>query len=316
MFEKSLQDLVKGIRAHKRDPAAFVSTAIAECKRELKNVDPFVKAQAVRKLTYLQMLGYDVSWASFAIVETMSQPRFAHKRIGYLAACQCFCETTDVVLLTTNLLKKEFQSTSQYEVGLAVNCLANIVTRDLGRDLLQDCTLLMAHSKPYVRKKATSAMFKLFVRYPQGLRLTFDKLKARLDDAEPAVASCAVNVVCELANKNPNNYLAMAPQFFRLLTTSSNNWMLIKVVKLMGAISASRRVEAPSRHRRDSCPSDEVVGGFFFEFEAIRTASRPRCSAQARIRSSSIFNKSNPSTLDASTCAEHRLGPNGLKIRN
>ena len=40
MFEKSLQDLVKGIRAHKRDPAAFVSTAIAECKRELKNVDP------------------------------------------------------------------------------------------------------------------------------------------------------------------------------------------------------------------------------------------------------------------------------------
>ena len=88
----------------------------------------------------------------------------------------------------------------------------------------------MAHSKPYVRKKATSAMFKLFVRYPQGLRLTFDKLKARLDDAEPAVASCAVNVVCELANKNPNNYLSMAPQFFRLLTTSPNNWMLIKVV--------------------------------------------------------------------------------------
>ena len=33
----------------------------------------------------------------------------------------------------------------------------------------------------------------------------------------------------------------------------------------------------PSRHRRDSCPSHNEVGGFFFEFEAIR---RPRCSAQ------------------------------------
>jgi len=43
------------------------------------------------------------------------------------------------------------------------------------------------------------------------------------------VVSCAVNVICELANKNPKNYLSMAPQFFRLLTTSSNNWMLIKV---------------------------------------------------------------------------------------
>ena len=31
-------------------------------------------------------------------------------------------------------------------------------------------------------------------------------------------------------------------------------------------ISASRRVETPSRHRRDSCLSDEVVGGFFSDF--------------------------------------------------
>ena len=30
------------------------------------------------------------------------------------------------------------------------------------------------------------------------------------------------------------------------------------------SISASRGAAAPSRHRRDSCPSDEVVGGFFF----------------------------------------------------
>ena len=36
-------------------------------------------------------------------------------------------------------------------------------------------------------------------------------------------------------------------------------------------ISASRGAAAPSRHRRDSCPPDEVVGGFFFDFEAIRT---------------------------------------------
>ena len=32
-------------------------------------------------------------------------------------------------------------------------------------------------------------------------------------------------------------------------------------------ISASRRVEAPSLHSYDSCPSHDDVGGFFFEFE-------------------------------------------------
>ena len=39
-------------------------------------------------------------------------------------------------------------------------------------------------------------------------------------------------------------------------------------------ISASRGAAVPSRHRRDSCPSHNEVGGFFFEFEAIRTESR------------------------------------------
>ena len=39
-----------------------------------------------------------------------------------------------------------------------------------------------------------------------------------------------------------------------------------------GAISASRGAAVPSLPQYDSCPSDEVVGGLFFEFEAIWTA--------------------------------------------
>lgn len=239
MFQKNLQDLVKGIRSQKKDASAFISQAIAEIKLELKSTDPFVKAEAVRKLTFLQMNGYNVSWASFSIIEVMSQNRFAHKRIGYLAANQSFNENTDVILLTTNLFKKEFaqgSSASQYEIGMAINSLANIVTTDLARDCISDLVTLMSNSKPYVRKKATLAIYKLYVKYPQGLRLTFDKLKEQLADTESAVVSCAVNVICELANKNPKNYLAMAPTFFRLLTTSANNWMLIKVVKLLGSL--------------------------------------------------------------------------------
>lgn len=62
-------------------------------------------------------------------------------------------------------------------MGLAINCLANIVTTDLARDLIGDVVQLITHSKPYVRKKAVLSMYKIFIKYPQGLRLTFDKLK-------------------------------------------------------------------------------------------------------------------------------------------
>ena len=43
--------------------------------------------------------------------------------------------------------------------------------------------------------------------------------------------------------------------------------------KINGAISASRGAAAPSRRRRDSCPSHDDVGGFLFDFEAVRTVS-------------------------------------------
>ena len=41
-----------------------------------------------------------------------------------------------------------------------------------------------------------------------------------------------------------------------------------------GAISASRGAAVPSRHRSASSPGEEVVGGFFFDFEAIHAPRR------------------------------------------
>lgn len=76
-------------------------------------------------------------------------------------------------------------------------------------------------------------MYKVFLKYPEALRSAFPRLKEKLEDPDPGVQSAAVNVVCELARKNPKNYLSLAPVFFKLMTTSTNNWMLIKIIKLV-----------------------------------------------------------------------------------
>lgn len=47
----------------------------------------------------MQMLGYDISWAGFNIIEVMSSPKFTCKRVGYLAACQCFHADSEVSAL-------------------------------------------------------------------------------------------------------------------------------------------------------------------------------------------------------------------------
>merc|ERR1719466_78975 len=237
MFEKSLQDLVRGIRNHKEDEAQFVSSCIDEIKQELKQENVAVKANAVRKLIYLQMLGYDISWAAFNVIEVMSSAKFTHKRIGYMVASQCFHSETDVLMLVTNLVKKDLLSTNLFDVGVALSGLSCFVTKDLARDLSNDLMSLMSSTKPYIRKRAVLISYKIFLNYPEALRPAFPRLREKLEDPDPGVQSAAVNVICELARKNPKNYLSLAPTFFKLMTSSTNNWMLIKIIKLFGALT-------------------------------------------------------------------------------
>ncbi|XP_077128054.1 AP-3 complex subunit delta-1 isoform X1 [Ranitomeya variabilis] len=237
MFDKNLQDLVRGIRNHKEDEAKYISHCIDEIKQELKQDNIAVKANAVCKLTYLQMLGYDISWAAFNIIEVMSASKFTFKRIGYLAASQCFHEGTDVIMLTTNQIRKDLSSPNQYDTGVALTGLSCFVTPDLARDLANDIMTLMSHTKPYIRKKAVLIMYKVFLKYPESLRPAFPRLKEKLEDPDPGVQSAAVNVICELARRNPKNYLSLAPLFFKLMTSSTNNWVLIKIIKLFGALT-------------------------------------------------------------------------------
>nr|XP_023653719.1 AP-3 complex subunit delta-1-like isoform X2 [Paramormyrops kingsleyae] len=237
IFDKNLQDLVRGIRNHKDDEAKYISTCIDEIKQELKQENISVKANAVCKLTYLQMLGYDISWAAFNIVEVMSSSKFTYKRMGYLAASQSFHDGTDVIMLTTNQIRKDLNSPNQYDTGVALTGLSCFVTPDLSRDLANDIMTLMSHTKPYIRKKAVLIMYKVFLKYPESLRPAFPRLKEKLDDPDPGVQSAAVNVICELARRNPKNYLSLAPLFFKLMTSSTNNWVLIKIIKLFGALT-------------------------------------------------------------------------------
>ncbi|ESP05472.1 hypothetical protein LOTGIDRAFT_177167 [Lottia gigantea] len=237
VMDKNLQDLVRGIRNHKESESKYIADCIDEIKQELKQDNLAVKANAVSKLNYLQMLGYDISWAAFNVIEVMSSTKFTYKRIGYLAASQSFHDGTDVLMLTTNMIRKDLSSQNMYDAGVALNGLSCFITVDLARDLANDIMTLMTSSKPYLRKKAVLIMYKVFLKFPEALRPAFPRLKEKLEDPDPGAQSAAVNVICELARKNPKNYLSLAPLFFKLMTSSTNNWVLIKIIKLFGALT-------------------------------------------------------------------------------
>ncbi len=69
--------------------------------------------------------------------------------------------------------------------------------------------------------------------------MVLPKLTERLkdDNEDPSVTAAIVNVICEASWRRPQEYLNMAPRLFELLVDSGNNWMAIKLIKLVSTIN-------------------------------------------------------------------------------
>ncbi|KAJ5591769.1 uncharacterized protein N7459_002138 [Penicillium hispanicum] len=239
MFEKSLYDLIKGLRNHKGSEDEYIQDCLRECKVEIKSQDMDKKATALLKLIYLEMFGYDMSWASFHVLEVMSSNKYLQKRVGYLGAVQSFRPDTEVLMLATNMLKKDIVSPNIPALSLPLVTLPHIVTPSLAMSLLPDILSRLSHSSPVVRKKTVVCLYRLALVYPEALKLAWPKIKDHLmdDQEDSSVTTAAINVICELGWRRPHDFLPLAPRFFELLVDSGNNWMAIKVIKLFATLT-------------------------------------------------------------------------------
>lgn len=239
MFEKSLYDLIRGLRNHKGNEKDYIQKSLKECRSEVRSQDMDVKATALLKLVYLEMVGYDMSWASFHVLEVMSSAKYHQKRVGYLGAVQSFRPDTEVLMLATNLLKKDLASSSPTVISLPIATLPHVITPSLALSTLADLLPRLSHSNANIRKKTLVTLYRLALVYPEALRAAWPKIKERLLNTEedPSVTAAIVNVVCELGWRRPHDFLPLAPRLFELLVDGGNNWMAIKLIKLFATLT-------------------------------------------------------------------------------
>lgn len=239
MFEKSLIDLIRGMRNHKGNEREYIQATIRDCRKEIKSQDMDLKANAVLKLTYLEMFGHDMSWASFNVLEVMSSAKYVQKRLGYLGAVQSFRPDTDILVLAENLLKKDLSSPQIPTMSLPLMAIPHVISPAMANSLLSDLLPRLTHSSPSVRKKTVVTLYRLALVYPETLRSAWPRIKDRLADEneDPSVTAAVVNVVCELGYRRPHDFLPLAPRLFDLLVDGSNNWMAIKIIKLFATLT-------------------------------------------------------------------------------
>ncbi|PGH01271.1 AP-3 complex subunit delta-1 [Blastomyces parvus] len=185
------------------------------------------------------MFGYDMSWAAFHVLEVMSSAKYPQKRVGYLGAVQSFRPDTEVLMLATNLLKKDMVSPLVPTMSLPLLTLPHIISPPLALSLLTDVLPRLSHSHPAVRKKAVVNLYRLSLVYPEAFRIAWPKIKERLMDEQEdsSVTAAVINVVCELGWRRPQDFLPLAPRLFDLLVDGGNNWMAIKIIKLFATLT-------------------------------------------------------------------------------
>lgn len=113
----------------------------------------------------------------------------------------------------------------------------------LSHDLEPELLKQLSHSKSAVRRAAVLVLGSLWrsAACPSESAI-LDRLGDKLLDQDPSVVNATVNVMLELARSCSSDqerepFLRLAPECFELLTTSNNNWMLIKLVKLFALLT-------------------------------------------------------------------------------
>lgn len=109
--------------------------------------------------------------------------------------------------------------------------------------LLTDILPRLSHSSANVRKKAVATLYRLALVYPDSLKSAWPKIKDLLmdDGQDPSVTAAIINVICEFGWRRPGDFLALAPRFFEFLVDEANNWMVIKIIKLVRWQAKERR---------------------------------------------------------------------------
>ena len=70
-------------------------------------------------------------------------------------------QDTEVLMLTTNMIRKDLNSQNTHDAGVALSSLACFMSPDLARDLTGDILTLLTSTKPYIRKKAVLILYKV-----------------------------------------------------------------------------------------------------------------------------------------------------------
>lgn len=210
----SLKLFVKAVRkaktiADERTVVRKESAAIRTSFRD-PNLDQTTRRINISKLLYLYILGEKTHFGQVECLKLLASPRFADKRLGYLATMLLLDENQEVLTLLTNSLDNDMQHPNTYIVGLALCCLGNIASPELARDLYANVEKIMTLTNSvFLKKKTCLVAAKLIEKDPDLAEVFMPKINVLLSDKTPLVLLGTCRMILAIYDNCPDERVAL-----------------------------------------------------------------------------------------------------------
>lgn len=195
----SLRSFIKSVRKAKTiaDERSVVQKESAAIRTSFRDpgLDQTTRRINISKLLYLYIMGEKTHFGQVECLKLLASPRFADKRLGYLACMLILDENQEVLTLLTNSLDNDMQHPNSFIVGLALCCLGNIASPELARDLYTNVETIIDSKNVYLKKKACIVAAKLIEKEPELAEFFITKINSLINEKQPSLLLGTIRLI-------------------------------------------------------------------------------------------------------------------------
>ncbi|XP_066903440.1 AP-2 complex subunit alpha isoform X2 [Halyomorpha halys] len=218
-----------------------------------KTLDGYQKKKYVCKLLFIFLLGHDIDFGHMEAVNLLSSNKYSEKQIGYLFISVLVNTNSDLINLIIQSIKNDLASRNPIHVNLAMQCIANIGSREMAEAFGYDIPKLLVSgdTMDVVKQSAALCLLRLFRTSQEiipGGEWT-SRIVHLLNDQHLGVVTAAASLIDALVKRNPDEYkgcISLAVSRLSRIVTSSYTdlqdytyyfvpapWLSVKLLRLL-----------------------------------------------------------------------------------
>ena len=184
-----LREFIKRIRACKTldEERSLCNKESAEIRNLKKETAQKLAVRSMTKCMAMSLLGYQTEFIHMTCISLLASQNFTQKRLAYLGICMLLDEKSDILLLSSNVIKKDLASNNKYIVAAALNTIGEIGTPDMCRDTCPEIIKCLNSTNPYIKKKAALALSKVVKSCPELIDTVQQNLATIFEDKNHGV---------------------------------------------------------------------------------------------------------------------------------